>query len=288
MTLISIPNVSEGAREGVVDDLASGVRDAGGRVLDVHRDAVHNRSVLTCTGDAQGIVGSMTELALKAAGAIDLTHHQGVHPRIGALDVCPVVPHDEEMGRAVEVARALATSIGGSGLPVYLYGTAAERPATRELPLIRRGGLEALIRRAAQDLPPDRGPREIDPATGVVCVGARGPLIAYNVWLRCDGPVARSIAREIRTTSGGPPGIRALGLEIGDGLSQISMNLVEPHITGIDVATELVERAAAARAIELHATEIVGSLEERFLPDQDATAARLLIEPGRSLESLLA
>ncbi|MPZ70845.1 MAG: glutamate formiminotransferase [Actinobacteria bacterium] len=288
MTLISIPNVSEGARDGVVDDLAAAVRSSGGRLLDVHRDAVHNRSVLTCTGGAAEIVDSMTELALRAASLIDLTHHEGVHPRIGALDVCPVVPHRQDMDAAVKVARSLATSIGDSGLPVYLYGTAAERPASRELPSIRRGGLDALIRRAAEDLPPDRGPHRIDPATGVVCVGARGPLIAYNVWLRCDEQAARSIAEEIRTTSGGPPGIRALGLAIGPGLSQISMNLVEPDITGVDTATAFIERAAAARGIELHGTEIVGLVEERFLPNPDATAARLLIEPGRTLESLLA
>lgn len=288
MTLISIPNVSEGARLEVIDELKDAVRAAGGRVLDVHRDAVHNRSVLTCTGSEAEIVDSMTALAIRAARSIDLRDHAGIHPRIGVLDVCPVVPHNEDMGGAIEVARSLATAIGEAGLPVYLYGMAAESPSPRELPFIRKGGLGALIARAAADLPPDRGPRRVDPSLGVVCVGARGPLIAYNVWLKADVSEARSIAAEIRTSSGGPPGIRALGLALGPALSQISMNLINPEITGIDAATALVERAASERKIELHATEIVGTLEERFLPDPDATAARFLIEPGRTLESLLA
>lgn len=287
MTLLSIPNVSEGARPEVVDGLAERVRATAGRVLDIHRDPVHNRSVLTCTADPEGLIDSMTTLALEAALVINLSDHRGVHPTLGALDVCPVVPHGESIETAIDIAGALADSIGNAGLPVYLYGDAAERAATRELPDIRRGGIEGLIERSRSGLPPDRGPGKIDPARGIVCVGARGPLIAFNVWLAADVSTARAIARQIRTASGGPPGVRALGLRMDEGSSQVSMNLTRPDRTGIDIAFALVERAAQALGASVQATEIVGLVEEIYLPNPDATAARLLIEPGRTVESLL-
>lgn len=287
MTLLSIPNISEGARPEVVDGLAERVRATAGRVLDIHQDPVHNRSVLTCTADPEGLIDAMTTLALEAALVINLSDHRGVHPTLGALDVCPVVPHGESIETAIDVARALAGSIGDAGLPVYLYGEAVERAATRELPDIRRGGIEGLIERSRSGLPPDRGPGEIDPARGVVCVGARGPLIAFNVWLTADVAIARAIARQIRTVSGGPAGIRALGLRMDEGSSQVSMNLTRPDRTGIDDAFSLVERGAQALGASVQATEIVGLVEEIYLPNPHATAARLLIEPGRTVESLL-
>lgn len=234
-------------------------------------------------------MASMTALAVAAKSSLDLTVQEGVHPRLGVLDVLPFVPHDgEEMSVAIGCAREAAAAIAtDAGLPVYLYGAAVEREAARDLPALRRGGLEGLIRRAREGLRPDFGPEVIDPRHGVVCVGARNVLIAFNIWLGASEDVARRIAAGIRTSGGGPPGIRALGVPMGDGLSQVTMNLIDPAVTGIDRAFELIAGAATKAGVEITATEIVGLVPERYLPDPDATAARLLMKPGRSLESVL-
>jgi glutamate formiminotransferase len=287
MALVMVPNVSEGRSPVRLRRLEAAIGSAGGRVLDVHTDAAHHRSVFTVTGSQEELVRSATGLALEAAD-IDLFQHHGVHPRLGGLDVCPFVPHDEAMEVAIEAAHRAGEAIAeGAGLPVYLYGEAARRRAARELPALRKGGLSVLIRRAQEGFAPDFGPAEIDLARGVVCVGARRPLIAFNVWMRADVSTVRGIAAAVRTTGGGPPGIRALGLPIDDSLSQVSMNLVEPEITGIDAAFDAVQAAAASRAAEIHGTEIVGLVPARYMPDPNAPAARLLIAPGRCLDSLL-
>ena len=282
-----VPNVSEGRSKDRLRALAAAVRKEGGRVLDVHSDPVHNRCVLTVTGKDADLVNASSALALEAT-EIDLTMHEGVHPRLGGLDVCPFVPHTDDMGRAVAAAHAAGHAIATrASLPVYYYGAAALRPAAAELPRLRQGGLEGLIRRARDGFIPDVGPKEIDPARGVVCVGARGTLIAFNVWLQADSATARSIAAAVRSSGGGPPGIRALGLRIDELLSQVSMNLVDPEVTGIDMAFEAVRAAAAERGAEIHASEIVGLVPERYMPDPDAQSARLLMTPGRCLDPLL-
>ena len=283
MALLAIPNISEGRNRRRIGSFADAVSAAGARVLDVHSDADHGRSVFTTTGTPEELVTAMTELA-RAASSIDLTRHEGVHPRLGGLDVCPFVPHDEPISVAVDAARAAAEEIGAAGLPVYLYGAAS--PEGRSLPEIRKGGLAALIERAAAGFGPDAGPPEIDPPRGVVCVGARDVLIAFNVWVSCNLDTARSIATSVRTATGGPPGIRALALDIPSrDLRQISMNLIEPAITGIEAAYNAVMSAAPVRSVV--ATEIVGLVPERFMPNPNAEVARLLIEPGHSLEASL-
>ena len=192
------------------------------------------------------------------------------------------------MTDAIEAALIAAPAIAEAAeLPVYLYGAAAGRDETRELPALRRGGLEGLTARAAAGLAPDFGPGTIDPQHGVVCVGARGTLIAFNIWLRGSESVARKIAAGIRTTGGGPPGVRALGVPMGAVTSQVTMNLTDPESTGIDAVFELVAGAADALGAEVTAAEIVGLVPERYMPDPDARAARLLMQPGRSLESAL-
>ena len=285
--LIAVPNVSEGRDEDLLERFRGVLEANGVAVLDVHSDAVHNRSVFTLAGRDEALVLGVTELA-RAALAIDLTEHSGVHPRLGALDVCPFVIEDEPK-RAIDGARAAARRIAReAGLPVFLYGDAAHRDETRSLPQLRSGGLDEVQRRAGNgELLPDEGPRHIDPAHGVVCVGARRPLIAFNVWLRCDAEAARRIAAEIRSQNGGPPGVRALGWQVRGGLSQVSMNLVAPEETGIDDAFGEVARCAERGAVEIIATEIVGLPPERYLPDPKREAARLLLQPGRSLESVL-
>jgi glutamate formiminotransferase len=171
---------------------------------------------------------------------------------------------------------------------VYLYGAAAARRETRDLPQLRRGGLEGLRARASAGLSPDFGGPQIDERVGIVCVGARGVLIAFNVWLRCELETARGIAARIREAGGGLAGVRSLGLEIqAPDLCQISMNLTAPHITGIEAAFEAVASEAEARAAPVLSTEIVGLVPARFWPSPDARAARLLREPGRTLEAAL-
>ena len=287
-----MPNVSEGRDAAAVSRYAGEIRAAGAKVLDVHTDAVHNRSVFTVAGDQVVLVESMTRLAI-ACRDIDLTVHSGIHPRLGGLDVCPFVPHTGTMGDAVEAARSAGRAIyQRSGLPVYLYGEAARRAATRGLRDLRRGGSQALAQRARTGLEPDHGSAaEIDPRRGVVCVGARGVLIAFNVWLRCGRNTARRIAAEVREDarpgSGGLRGVRALGLSVSTALSQVSMNIEDPVATPVDVAFEAVERLARDAGAPIVRTELVGLVPERFLPDPNAAAAQLLSEPGRSLEAVL-
>lgn len=276
--LVAVPNVSEGRDLELVGRLVAAVEDAGARVLDVHSDPVHNRSVLTTVAEPAVLVEAMTALA-RAATAIDLSLHSGVHPRLGVLDVCPFVVDGLPANVVVDAARAAGRSIAETaGLPVYVYGEAALRPECSELPRLRR---------TAHELAPDYGPTVPDPRHGVVCVGARGPLIAFNVWLRADLATAKLIAAAVRAELGGV-GVRTLGLDVGGGLTQVSMNLTDPSRAGVDDAFNAVAGLAAAEGAAIHATELVGLPPERFMPDPNAEAARLLMEPGRSLERVLA
>lgn len=282
MTLLAVPNVSEGRDQARIRRFVERLEDEGACLLDVHSDAGHNRSVLTVTGAPDRLIAGCVALAAEAA-AIDLRTHQGVHPRLGGLDVCPFVPHDSTMEEAIQAAHETAARIGAEAeLPVYLYGHAAERTATRDLPDLRRGGLTALARRAHGDLPPDRGPKVIDPRRGVVCVGARGPLIAFNIWLQSDIATARLFASQVRAHS-----VRALGLALAEDKAQVSMNLIDPASVGIEEVFEVVQAAAASKNVQITATEIVGLVEQRFMPGPDAEVTRLLLEPGHCLEERL-
>ena len=283
MTLLAVPNVSEGRDASLIEQLTQAAQVGSVRLLDLHTDAVHNRSVLTLTGEPDDLVEGCVSLAEACRERIDLTEQSGVHPRLGALDVCPFVPHNDTMEPAVSAATAAGAGIGERlGIPVYLYGTAATREEARDLPELRRGGLESLQQRALSDLPPDAGPARFDPRCGVVCVGARGPLIAFNVWIESEVATARSIAARLRSSS-----VRALGLQIEEGTCQVSMNLIDPKVTGMEVAFAQVSEAAQEMDVAITATEIVGLVEERFLPSPDATVTRLLLQPGHSLEASL-
>jgi glutamate formiminotransferase len=225
----------------------------------------------------------MVSLA-SACTAIDLGKHRGVHPRVGALDVCPIVPHEAPIEDAIELAHEVGETIAHVvNAPVFFYGAASSRPETKELPDIRRGGLEGLMRRMAEGFRPDAGPERVDPSYGAVLVGARGTLVAFNVWLETSLPVAQQIAARVREAHV----VRALGLAIGADKCQVSMNLTAPDKVGIDAAFERVEIEAAGAGARVVATEIIGLVPERFLPKPDAKAARLYLEPGRSLESAL-
>jgi glutamate formiminotransferase len=284
MTLLAVPNVSEGRSAVRIRALADAVAATGARILDVHADAVHNRSVITVTGPTTNLEEAILALCI-ACSYIDLTRHEGVHPRLGRLDVCPFVPHEAAMEAAVAAARRVGELIHDrTGLPVYFYGEAALREATRSLPDLRRGGLTTLMQRAENDLPPDLGDG-IDERRGVVCVGARDVLIAFNVVLEASIEVARRVAMGVRSSAGGLPGVRALALPYEVGRVQVSLNLGDPAATGIDRAFEEIARRARSEGASIVSTEIVGLVPERFLPKGEA--ARLLPQPSRSLESVL-
>jgi glutamate formiminotransferase len=284
MTLVAVPNVSEGRSPSRVRGFADSITATGARVLDVHSDPVHNRTVLTVTGPTTRLEAAMLALCL-ACSYIDLTRHEGAHPRLGGLDVCPFVPHETDVAEAVAAAHRVGEVIHDrTGLPVYFYWHAALRETTRRLPDLRRGGLSTLMERAESELPPDLGDA-IDERRGVVCVGARGPLIAFNVVLEASIEVARRVASGVRTSTGGLPGVSALAFQLEGGRAQVSMNLSDPDTTGIDRAFTEIAGHARREGASVVATEIVGLVPERFLSKGEA--ARLLLQPSRSLESVL-
>ena len=255
--LESVPNFSEGRDRATIGALGEALGRRA-RLLDVHADADHNRSVFTLVGSAKELVDSLLAGIECARERIDLRRHEGAHPRIGAADVVPLVPLvPEEMERAREAALALAERVGDLGVPVFLYG---ELAAGRGPAFFRRGGLEELTRRLESgELAPDFGPRRLDERAGGALVGARRPLIAFNVNLRGSLEVAREVARSVRERDGGFPGVRALGLELpSKGLAQVSMNVEDYEAVALHEIVERIGREAAARGAELAGSELVG------------------------------
>jgi glutamate formiminotransferase len=259
LPLEAVPNVSEG-RDSTLIGLLGRVVAEHARLLDIHSDADHNRSVFTLVGDDIEIVDALLAAVTVAKARIDLRLHEGVHPRIGAADVVPIVPiRPEDMDRAKAAALTLAERIGGElELPVFLYG---EVGGGRGPAFFRRGGPAGLQERIdAGELAPDFGPRTIDPAAGGVIVGARRPLIAFNVNLAgASGEVAREIAAVVRERGGGFPGLRALGLDLPRaGKAQVSMNIEDWEAAALHDILAAVEREAEARGVEVEGSELVG------------------------------
>jgi glutamate formiminotransferase len=259
LPLESVPNFSEGRDRAVVDAIGAAL-SAHARVLDLHVDADHNRSVFTLVGDEQQIADALLAGIACARDSIDLRMHEGVHPRIGAADVVPVVPiRPEDTDRARACARDVARRIGDElGLPVFLY---AELGEGRGPAFFRQGGPEELQRRIdSGELVPDFGPSQLHPAAGGVIVGARRPLIAFNVNLvHADVEAARAIARTVRERDGGFPGVRALGLDLPRaGHAQISMNVEDWEAAALHDIVAAIEREADARGVELAGAELVG------------------------------
>jgi glutamate formiminotransferase len=260
LPLESVPNFSEGRDVAVVEAIGAALA-AHARLLDVHSDVDHNRSVFTIVGEEQELVDALLAGIACARDRIDLREHVGAHPRIGAADVVPIVPvRAEDMGRARETGLELARQIGGElGLPAFLYGELAPGcgPA-----FYRSGGREELQRRIdAGELAPDFGPAQLHPSAGGVIVGARRPLIAFNVNLAggASVEVAREIARVVRERDGGFPGVRALGLELLEaGHAQVSMNVEDWEAAALHEIVEAVEREAAKRGVEVAGAELVG------------------------------
>lgn len=264
-----IPNFSEGRDPRVVETIREAIAAVPGIVvLHVTADASHNRSVITFAGP-HAAVGEAAFAAIRAArDAIDLTRHAGVHPRIGAADVVPFVPLDgATMDDCIALARAVGERVGRElAIPVYLYERAATRAGHRNLADVRRGGLEGLARVIGTDpaRAPDFGPHALHPTAGAVAIGARPFLVAFNAYVGDASQLdtARAIARAVRESSGGLPGVKALGLAVA-GEAQVSMNLVDLERTGLADAIDAVEREAVARATRVTWTEIIGLVPER-------------------------
>ena len=257
--LESVPNFSEGRNRATIDALAEALRSGGARLLDVHADEDHNRSVFTLVGSGDELVESLLAGIGRATELIDLREHEGAHPRIGAADVVPLVPlapEDEE--RAREAAGRLAVRVGQElGLPVFLYGALGEG---RGPAFFRQGGLDELQRRVdTGELAPEHGPSRLSDSAGAVLVGVRRPLIAFNVNLRGTLDAAREIAAQVRETGGGFPGVRALGLELPSaGLVQVSMNVEDWEAAQLHSIVAEVERQAAEHGAEVAGSELVG------------------------------
>lgn len=269
MELIEIvPNVSEGSAASVVGAIAGSLPAEGECwLLDVHRDESHHRSVLTAVARPEGVVAAALRLYRAATEKIDLNRHRGEHPRIGAVDVFPVVAlADGSRSRAVELVHRVARAVAEAcELPVFLYGDAARSPDRRDLLWLRKGGFELLAERmAAEDLVPDYGPQRPHKTAGATAIGARGFLIAYNVeLLTADRSVAAGIARRVRASSGGLPEVRALPMELRPfGRTQVSMNLTNFRVTSLATAFDAVLFEARKRGVEVVRSEIVGLIPE--------------------------
>jgi glutamate formiminotransferase len=268
-----VPNFSDGQRTDVMDAIQSAAEEvAEAHVLDRHADAVHNRMVLTIAGAPGPVAEAVFRATARAAALIDLNAHRGVHPRIGATDVIPFVPLGAtRMQVCVELAERVGRRIAAElDVPVYLYGEAARTPARRRLPDLRRGEYERLKSELGKDpgLAPDFGPSRVGPA-GATAVGARRPLIAYNVTLAtADLGIAMAIARSIRESSGGLPAVQARGFKTADpNVVQVSMNLLDTRRTPMWRVFERIRAEAAQRGVMVLESELVGLLPADALVD---------------------
>jgi glutamate formiminotransferase len=296
-----VPNISEGQRIEVVEAVAQAVTSTPGiALLDVSSDPSHNRSVLTFVGKPDDLQRAVVALFEAAVPRIDLRVHRGGHPRMGAVDVVPFVPLDEgSMTECATLARDTAAGVASRfQIPVYLYEEAATAPARRQLEDLRRGQFEGLAARLLTAAwHPDFGPAAPHPTAGATAIGARRALIAYNVNLATDRlDVAREIAAVTRSSGGGVPCVKAMGVSLAHrGIVQVSMNLTDYQRTSIPQAFGAVKREAAQRGVEILDSEIVGlvpaaalegiSVDELELadPDIDRTIEGRLRKTGAPL-----
>jgi glutamate formiminotransferase len=256
LPLESVPNFSEGRDRATVDAIGAALgRHA--RLLDVHADVDHNRSVFTLTGSEDELADALLAGIAAAIERIDLGRHEGAHPRIGAADVVPLVPIvPEDFARAAAAAQTIGARIGAElGLPVFVYAPPDRGPA-----FYRRGGTAGLERRLADDeLRPSFGPGKLHPTAGAVILGARRPLIAFNVNLRGTPAIAGEIASVVRERGGGFPGVRALGLDLPRaGVVQVSMNVEDWEAAALHEIVARIEAEATARGAEVVGAELVG------------------------------
>jgi glutamate formiminotransferase / 5-formyltetrahydrofolate cyclo-ligase len=294
-----VPNFSEGRRPEVVEEIAHAIGQIEGvTLLDHTRDETHNRSVVTFAGSAEPVVRAATAAVGRALELIDMEQHTGAHPRIGAVDVIPFVPlGSTRLTECVDLARRFGEQIAARfDLPVYLYGEAALRPERRRLAAVRRGQYEALREEIGTNpaREPDFGPTRLHPRGGAVAVGARKPLIAFNINLRTDEiGIAIKIANTIRESSGGMPAVQAMGILLENPgmppMAQVSMNLVDWERTGISEVVSEVRRLAREAETDIDHCELVGLAPAGALLEVAADTLRLVdFTPDQALELRLA
>ncbi|MBI5547409.1 MAG: glutamate formimidoyltransferase [Deltaproteobacteria bacterium] len=269
-----VPNFSEGRRPEVVDQIVAAIQSAGGvALLDKEMDANHNRAVVTFVGEPEACVEAAFRGVKKAAELIDLTKHQGEHPRIGATDVCPFIPisgvsNEECVGLAKKLAARVAEELK---IPTYLYELAASRPERTDLAVIRKGEFEGLREdiKKNPDRKPDFGPSELHPTAGATVIGARFPLVAYNVNLNTPNvDIAKKIAKGLRFKDGGFRYCKSLGFEIKEkNCAQVSINMTNFTGTGLHRAFEFVKREAERYGVGVLESEIIGLLPQQALID---------------------
>lgn len=287
--LEAVPNVSEGRDAAVIEEIGRAFA-SGAAVLDVHSDVDHHRTVFTLGGDVESLVESLLAGISRTLALLDLRAHDGVHPRIGAVDVVPLVPLEPgEMDVAKRAALLVGERVGADmAVPVFLYGEVGggRRPA-----FFRRGGLDELRRRLdAGELEPDAGPRRLDPRSGAILVGARRPLVAYNVDLVTrDVNLAREVAAAVRESSGGLPGVQAIGLYLPrSDRVQVSMNVLDLERSPLHEVFARVRREAAARGVEVAGAELVGLVPGSALAAAEAAGGRIPgVDESRVLERAL-
>ncbi len=286
-----VPNFSEGRDSSIIDSLVRSI-EAVPQVAVLHRtsDADHNRSVITFAGRGEAVLEAAVRVAAEAVARIDLTRHQGAHPRVGAIDVLPFVPLDTTpMEVCVDLAHRAGHRIASEvGLPVYFYEAAALQPSRIRLEQVRRGQFEGLRDEVLvnEERQPDLGGPALHPTAGAVIIGARRFLIAFNINLQSDDlALAKDIARQIRESSGGFPAVKALGLALPTrGLVQVSMNLTDFDRTSLFAVFDAVSRLAAERGVGVVESELIGLLPRRAL---EQSAAQFLKLPDFSADRII-
>jgi len=283
-----VPNVSEGRDSATIARMAHAIQHAGSLLLDTHRDLDHHRSVFTFVGSPPSLAESVLSLAKVAVEAIDVSAHVGVHPRVGAIDVIPFIPlSDASMEECILLAKETGRQLAERyQLPVFLYGRAATRLEHSELPDIRRGGLKDLARRMQTPAwRPAFGPSAPHPTAGAVVVGARPPLVAYNVVLDADDiAIARAIASVIRSSAGGLPGVKALGFRLaGRKRVQVSMNLTDTSRTTIQQVFDAVKAEAGELGVDILESELVGLAPRAALAGATRESLQLTTDPADAI-----
>ncbi len=269
----SIPNISEGRRQEVIEACVDQIRNtAGCTLLNYASDPNHNRTVITYIGDARGVEEASVKLAKKAAELIDLTKHEGEHPRMGAVDVMPFVPvKDCTIEDCVELSKKVGKRIADEAdFPVFLYEYSAATPERKNLATIRKGQFEGMAEKVQQpEWEPDFGGKRIHPTAGVVAVGCRPALVAFNINLdTSDVQIAKDIAKQVRERDGGYKSIKAMGFMLEDrNIAQVSMNVCNYEDTGLYTITEAVTKLAAEKGVKVLETELIGLCPMKALID---------------------
>lgn len=282
--LLAVPNFSEGRDRRRIEEI-SGAFATGAALLDIHSDALHNRSVVTLSAPPGEIVTPLVNGAWSCVNWIDMRKHDGAHPWVGALDVCPVVwVNEDDRDAARDTAVATAKEIGSDlQIPVFLYGDLASQESHRERAFFRAGGLVELTRRVnTGELRPDFGPKKVHEKAGATLVTARPPLVAFNVELAdADVAKAKEIASGLRESGGGLAGVRAIGIDLGNGHTQVSTNIHDPGAVSLAAVVERVRELAAPHGARPAVGEIVGLVPERALEGWDGEIPLVGFDPAK-------